>query len=528
MKTTSIKVANPTISEGVKKRFLIISDTHISNSESDFNLIAFKKGIEQINKLKNIDYIIHLGDLTQNGTLNEFEYAKTLMSEIKQKVPVQYVIGNHDALNVGYLLFEEMIGERHFEIEDENFFLLALDSTIPDLATGKINYRTMMRVKNLLLDRPNKMKVVCFHHQLIPIPHTGKERSAILDSGDMLQVLKECGVHLVLNGHRHISNLYTINFGNHDLLAFNSGTFSSNKTRYRENFTYNIIDLNNDIFRFNIIPILQQEKFKKEIFRKVSTYSLRKKKKDEKPFCKIIHFFDSSLSPDDKKTEQTFNKLIQKINNQNDISIVLHSGNVTKNSYKEEYEFARERLKEITYPYIVVPGINDVKPNGYQLWLKNIGDLDSTYEDDKLVVLALDTTTFNSKFGRIGRRRIKEISEQTMKKSREKVICVLCHHEIIPTPMSVWKTELVDAGDVLSRFSLSQIALILTSSSGLSLNTKIDNSIFSSVSSLKKDYFNEVFVEIDLYRDGLVELYENDLTENKITNIGRYSINLFT
>ncbi len=527
MNITSIKVENPTISKHVKKRIVIISDTHMTNNESNFNLIAFKKGIDQINKLKNVDSIIHLGDLTQNGTLLEYKYAKSLMGEIKKNAQVKYVIGNHDAENVGYLLFEEMIGERHFEIEDENFFLLAVDSTIPDLATGKINYRTLMRVKNLLLDRPNKMKVVCFHHQLIPIPHTGKERSAILDSGDMLQVLKECGVHLVINGHRHISNLYTLNFGKQDMFIFNSGTFSSNKTRYRDDFTYNIIEINDNIFSFKIIPIFQQESFKREIFREQSIYSLRKKKENEKPYCKIIHFFDSSLSPEDKKTEQTIDKLIQIINDQDDVSVVLHSGNVTKNSYKEEFEFARQKLKEIKYPYVVVPGINDVKPKGYDLWLKNIGYLDSTYEDDKLVISAIDTTTFNSNLGRIGRRRIEKISDKSMKKSRKKVICVLCHHEIIPTPMSVWSTELIDAGDVLSRFALSQIDLILTSSSGISYNTKIENSLFSSVASLKRDHFDEIFGEIALYKDGLVELFEHNLTQQTRKDIGKYKINLF-
>ncbi|MBA7687480.1 Acetylornithine/succinyldiaminopimelate aminotransferase [subsurface metagenome] len=31
------------------------------------------------------------------------------------------LIGNHDAMNVGYLLFEEMIGRRHYEYEDDPF-----------------------------------------------------------------------------------------------------------------------------------------------------------------------------------------------------------------------------------------------------------------------------------------------------------------------------------------------------------------------------------------------------------------------
>ncbi|GAH57404.1 unnamed protein product, partial [marine sediment metagenome] len=64
---------------------------------------------------------------------------------------------------------------------------------------------------------------MCFHHQLIPIPNTGKERSAIDDSGDMLKMLLETKADLVLNGHRHTSNLYTVSSSEKDLFIFNAG-----------------------------------------------------------------------------------------------------------------------------------------------------------------------------------------------------------------------------------------------------------------------------------------------------------------
>lgn len=57
-----------------RKRLVIISDTHISRSGGPFNLHTFNLGVEQINKIEDVDLFLHLGDITQNGTLLEYEY----------------------------------------------------------------------------------------------------------------------------------------------------------------------------------------------------------------------------------------------------------------------------------------------------------------------------------------------------------------------------------------------------------------------------------------------------------------------
>ncbi|GAG53294.1 unnamed protein product, partial [marine sediment metagenome] len=225
-----------------------------------FNLHAFNLGIERINKVKEVDLYLHLGDITHTGTLLEYEYAMEQFKKFKpiSECPLMILIGNHDAMNVGYLLFEEMIGKRHYEYEDDDVYVIGIDSTKPDLPGGTIHHNIIEAVRKRLLkpERENKFKVVCFHHQLIPIPNTGKERSAIDDSGDMLRMLLETKTDLVLNGHRHTSNLYTVSSSEKDLYIFNAGTFCCNKTRYRELFTYSIIDIEENNLTFKIIPIL--------------------------------------------------------------------------------------------------------------------------------------------------------------------------------------------------------------------------------------------------------------------------------
>ncbi len=272
IKENNVKL-NPKQKFETKKRFVIISDTHISRSGGAFNLHTFNLGIEQINKVKDVDLFLHLGDITQNGTLLEYEYALEQLEKFQpvSKCPLIYLIGNHDAMNVGYLLFEEMVGERHIEYEDDEIFIIGIDSTKPDLPGGIIHHNIIELVRAELMkrEREDKFKVVCFHHQLIPIPNTGKERSAIDDSGDMLQMLLETNADLVLNGHRHTSNLYTLSNSEKDLYIFNAGTFCCNKTRYRDLFTYAIIDIEGCKLNFKVIPVLDSNSLQEIIVKSI-------------------------------------------------------------------------------------------------------------------------------------------------------------------------------------------------------------------------------------------------------------------
>ena len=56
----------------------------------------------------------------------------------------------------------------------------------------------------------DKFTIVTFHHHLLPIPQTGRERNILLDSGDTLKLLVGHKVNLVLNGHKHVSNSWKV------------------------------------------------------------------------------------------------------------------------------------------------------------------------------------------------------------------------------------------------------------------------------------------------------------------------------
>ena len=515
----------------LNKRIVIVSDTHITPTGTDFNQEIFDKGIEKINRIKDVTAFVHLGDITHGGTLLEYNFAfeQSKKFDPVSKAPIFYLIGNHDALNVGYRLFEELFGKRHFEYEDEDIYMIGFDSTKPDLPGGVIHHNTIDAISKRLTtpERSNKIKIVCFHHQLIPIPNTGKERSAIDDSGNMLEMLLNAKADLVLNGHRHISNLYKISNSEKDLYIFNSGTFSSNKTRYRELFTYNIIDIRGKDINFKVIPILEP-KSKMEINRTIAYYSHRKVKSGEQPYCKFIQLCNTLISTDMVNNTTNFDKAIEKINKIQDVDLLVHAGNLTRNSFKEEFKLAREKIKSIDHPCLVVPGHTDSKPPAWTLWDKYIGSLNPLYENEKILFQGIDSTTPDSKVGFIGRKKLNRFIEKVLSLSHKKIFGVCCFHTLIPTPLSVWRTELMDSGDVLSQFARSQISLVLNSTPSISFNIKIDNSIFSNAGSLDGRHFDPTFIEIDLYKDGLVVLSENNLRTGKKKVINKYQIEILS
>jgi len=339
-------------------------------------------------------------------------------------------------------------------------------------------------------------------------------------------MLLEAKADLVLNGHRHTSNLYTLSNSEKDLYVFNAGTFCCNKTRYRELFTYAIIDIEGNNLTFKIIPILDSNSMH-EIHREVNYYLPLEIKKDLKPLCRFMQLSQSLITTESENLVTNLDKAIERINKISDVDLVVHTGNVTQNSYKEEFRIAKEKTDNLKYPYIVVPGYTDSKPLFWDYWKQNFGDFDPLFENEKIYFQGLNSTTQDSTEGSIGRKRMQKFIEKVLSHSHQKIFGVCCFHSLIPTPLSVWRTELNDSGDVLSQFSRSQIDLCLNSTPSIAFNVKIDNTVFSNGGTLRSERFDESFIEIEIYRKGYVILKEHNLKTGQIKTIGTYNITIF-
>src|ERR671933_1921241 len=85
-----------------------LSDVHVGGSRYREDLL--RTAIAEINEARP-DLIVVAGDVTDEGYPDHYPEAQRELSAL-QGGQVVFVPGNHDARNVGYVLFEETFGAR--------------------------------------------------------------------------------------------------------------------------------------------------------------------------------------------------------------------------------------------------------------------------------------------------------------------------------------------------------------------------------------------------------------------------------
>lgn len=231
-----------------------ISDLHISADSFDEEI--FMQAVTEINNL-NPDMIILTGDITNNGYYREFEQASKYLQMFE--APLFAVPGNHDARNLGYQTFEELIGEKSWKLTmDDNFTVMGLDSSSPDQDNGHVGTPQHMWLEHQLDECVinDNFSIVALHHHVVPIPQTGRERNVLSDAGDVLKTLTTHEVDLVLSGHKHVPNIWKLN----ETIIINAGSLCSNKLRGKNGNSYNVYNISdNEIEIF--LNIINGEKF---------------------------------------------------------------------------------------------------------------------------------------------------------------------------------------------------------------------------------------------------------------------------
>ena len=72
-------------------RVAFISDTHLWHSDA-------RDEVADVNR-RNVDFVVHCGDLTDTGTTKEFEWSRDILNGLY--VPYIALVGNHDFLGTG-------------------------------------------------------------------------------------------------------------------------------------------------------------------------------------------------------------------------------------------------------------------------------------------------------------------------------------------------------------------------------------------------------------------------------------------
>jgi 3',5'-cyclic AMP phosphodiesterase CpdA len=213
-----------------------ISDPHVGSPYFIPNMM--NRVIVELNELAP-DAVINSGDLTNEGYRQEYRnwiaYAERVRS-VMHTVP-----GNHDARNVGYLHFEELVGPRHWTVDVQGVRIVGVDSSEPDLNEGQVGRQRYGWIREQF-DVPAELKVFVLHHHLIPVPGTGRERNIVMDAGDLIEVLIGARVNIVLAGHKHVPYVWRLE----NLYIANAGTVASLRLRGYTKPCYNVLDFEGD------------------------------------------------------------------------------------------------------------------------------------------------------------------------------------------------------------------------------------------------------------------------------------------
>ena len=227
-------------------RIVHVSDLHVTSS-----YFVEEWGENLIRKVNEIapEILVISGDLTVDGHPHEFDIAKRFIDRMKAEERLT-VIGNHDARNLGYEIFEEVFGTRYPFIENREVAIFGVDSSVPDIDDGHVGREYYGEIGDRLGSR-EKFRILVLHHHLIPIPGTGRERHIPVDSGDILKLVKELDLDLVLSGHKHLPWVWKLE-NTHYVTA---GTSTTSRLKGRSHPSFNVLDIRDGRLRIEEINV---------------------------------------------------------------------------------------------------------------------------------------------------------------------------------------------------------------------------------------------------------------------------------
>ncbi len=117
----------------------VIKFAVISDSQGWYNQL--EDCVNDINSRGDIDFVLHLGDLTDYGATHEFAMQCDILQKLKY--PYLCVIGNHDCLGNGEYVFKEIFG-------DLNFSFMAGDTRFVMLNTNSLEFDYSERVPDFI------------------------------------------------------------------------------------------------------------------------------------------------------------------------------------------------------------------------------------------------------------------------------------------------------------------------------------------------------------------------------------------
>ena len=142
-----------------RMRFIVISDTHLGRRDNDQAERQWRKTAQELKDAPG-DFILHLGDVVDNGRVEQYPIYRSIRDDIGK--PVYEIPGNHDPEK----LFEKHLGQptdRTLKLDRIRFLLL--NNSRPDSHDGFISEKRLDWLENQCKQAKNldQYVVFCLH-----------------------------------------------------------------------------------------------------------------------------------------------------------------------------------------------------------------------------------------------------------------------------------------------------------------------------------------------------------------------------
>lgn len=195
--------------------FGVISDSH-QNYTSLYDWVDFANN-------SDLDFSISLGDITNQG-LN-FEYDAYLKAIVKLKKPHFTVIGNHDTLTKGKLLYRRIFGEYNFSFFKSGYKFIFFNNNRLDFLPLDLDWQWLEEE----LTSTSLPKVVMMH-----VNPDNEEYFSSAQVEYFRELFQSYNVRLVLHGHHHV------------YLTFNEGNYVRHQVQRTEGVYWSRITLSGE------------------------------------------------------------------------------------------------------------------------------------------------------------------------------------------------------------------------------------------------------------------------------------------
>ncbi len=225
---------------------------------------------------------------------------------------------------------------------------------------------------------------------------------------------------------------------------------------------------------------------------------------------RIAHISDTHITTEGAFKGYAFDLIVEEIN-RGKFDLVIHTGDVTNQGLREEYEQASYQLTKIKKPLVTIPGNHDVRNVGYKLFEDFIGPLNGVCEFKDGVLIWVDSTIPDLSDGRIGGYKFRWLKDRLEEYSDRRFKIVAAHHHLVPLPdTGRERNVLFNAGDVLDLLLRHDVTLYTCGHKHVPNVYRVEDLVIDNAgcTSCKKTRRGDVnsYNIIELHDDGTVEV----------------------